>query len=173
MKKLTDWLNVTQPLPVSGVVPYQLQLNLNGPDSQLMVSSNLKGVAVDLPAPFGMATDVGRDTVFRMTLQGPERRYWVSYGDLANFTFAAPPGNFGDGRGELFLGGGNAVLPATKGLRVSGVLSELDVGPWKDLVDKYAGQDLEVAPSSCLAARTSKSASSVASVRHWIRHRCS
>ncbi|MEB0228231.1 YhdP family protein [Pseudomonas sp. 10S4] len=141
VKKLTDWLNVTQPLPVSGVVPYQLQLNLNGPDSQLMVSSNLKGVAVDLPAPFGMATDVGRDTVFRMTLQGPERRYWVSYGDLANFTFAAPPGNFGDGRGELFLGGGNAVLPATKGLRVSGVLSELDVGPWKDLVDKYAGQD--------------------------------
>src|SRR5471030_3380085 len=81
--------------------------------------SNLKGVAVDLPAPFGMATDVGRDTVFRMTLQGPERRYWVSYGDLANFTFAAPPGNFGDGRGELFLGGGNAVLPATKGDRKS------------------------------------------------------
>jgi len=32
-------------------------------------------------------------------------------------------------------------LPASKGLRVSGVLSELDVGPWKDLVDKYAGQD--------------------------------
>ena len=141
VKKLTDWLNVTQPLPVSGVVPYQLQLNLNGADSQLMVSSNLKGVAVDLPAPFGIAADVGRDTVFRMTLQGQERRYWVTYGELANFTFAAPPGNFSDGRGELFLGGGDAVLPASKGLRVSGVLSELDVGPWKDLVDKYAGQD--------------------------------
>ncbi len=141
VKKLTDWLNVTQPLPVSGVVPYQLQLNLNGADSQLMVSSNLKGVAVDLPAPFGMAADVGRDTVFRMTLQGQERRYWVTYGELANFTFAAPPGNFADGRGELFLGSGDAVLPASKGLRVSGVLSELDVGPWKDLVDKYAGQD--------------------------------
>jgi uncharacterized protein (TIGR02099 family) len=141
VKKLTDWLNVTQPLPVSGVVPYQLQLNLNGADSQLMVSSNLKGVAVDLPAPFGVAADVGRDTVFRMTLQGQERRYWVTYGELANFTFAAPPGNFSDGRGELFLGGGDAVLPASKGLRVSGVLSELDVGPWKDLVDKYAGQD--------------------------------
>ncbi|RON37660.1 TIGR02099 family protein [Pseudomonas frederiksbergensis] len=141
VKKLTDWLNVTQPLPVSGVVPYQLQLNLNGADSQLIVSSNLKGVSIDLPAPFGMSADVGRDTVFRMSLQGPERRYWVTYGDLANFTFAAPPGNFADGRGELFLGGGNAVLPANKGLRVSGVLSELDVGPWKDLLDKYAGQD--------------------------------
>ncbi|WP_223486258.1 YhdP family protein [Pseudomonas sp. A-RE-19] len=141
VKKLTEWLNVTQPLPVSGVVPYQLQLNLNGADSQLMVSSNLKGVAVDLPAPFGMAADVGRDTVFRMTLQGPERRYWVNYGELANFTFAAPTGNFADGRGELLLGGGNAMLPGAKGLRVRGELSELDIAPWQDLVSKYAGQD--------------------------------
>lgn len=143
VKKLTEWLNVTQPLPVTGMIPYQLQLNLDGADSQLMVSSNLKGVAVDLPAPFGMAADVGRDTVFRMTLQGPERRYWVNYGELANFTFAAPTGNFAAGRGELFLGGGNAVLPGAKGLRVRGVLSELDVAPWQDLLSKYAGQDPE------------------------------
>jgi uncharacterized protein (TIGR02099 family) len=141
VKKLTDWLSVTQPLPVSGVIPYQLQLNLDGADSQLMVNSNLKGVKVDLPAPFGMTADDSRDTTFRMTLQGPERRYWVNYGQLANFTFAAPSGSFAEGRGELFLGGGEAVLPGAKGLRVRGALSELDVGPWQDLVSKYAGQD--------------------------------
>jgi uncharacterized protein (TIGR02099 family) len=141
VKKLTDWLSVTQPLPVSGLLPYQLQLNLEGDNSQLMVSSSLRGVALDLPAPFGLAADVGRDTTFRMTLQGPERRYWVNHGQLANFTFAAPPGNFADGRGQLILGGGSAVLPVAKGLRVRGALAELDVGPWKDLLDKYAGQD--------------------------------
>lgn len=141
VKKLTDWLKVTQPLPVSGVIPYQLQLNLGGDDSQLLINSSLKGVAVDLPAPFGMASDVGRDTMLRMTLQGQERRYWVKYGELASFTFEAPPGNFAEGRGELFLGNGDAVLPGAKGLRVRGALSELDIGPWKDLVDKYAGQD--------------------------------
>ncbi|ROM98721.1 YhdP family protein [Pseudomonas brassicacearum] len=141
VKKLTDWLNVTQPLPVSGTIPYQLQLNLDGPDSRLMVSSSLKGVAVDLPAPFGMSAAQGRDTVFRMTLQGPERRYWLDYGDLADFTYAAPSGNFADGRGELFLGNGNALLPGDKGLRIRGVLSELDVEPWKALIDRYAGQD--------------------------------
>lgn len=141
VKKLTDWLSVTQPLPVSGVIPYQLQLNLGGDDSQLLVNSNLKGVAVDLPAPFGMAADVGRDTMFRMTLQGQERRYWAKYGELASFTFAAPPASLADGRGELFLGNGDAVMPGGKGLRVRGALSELDVGPWKTLVDKYAGQD--------------------------------
>ncbi|MBC2691286.1 YhdP family protein [Pseudomonas kielensis] len=141
VKKLTEWLKVTQPLPVSGDIPYQLQLNLDGADSQLMVSSSLKGVAVDLPAPFGMSAAQGRDTVFRMTLQGAERRYWLDYGDLADFTFAAPASNFADGRGELFLGSGNAVLPGAKGLRIRGVLSELDVEPWNALVDRYSGQD--------------------------------
>ncbi|MHA3734815.1 YhdP family protein [Pseudomonas sp. Eth.TT006] len=141
VKKLTDWLGVTQPLPVSGTIPYQLQVNLDGTDSQLTVSSSMKGVAVDLPAPFGMPAEQGRDTVFRMTLQGPERRYWVSYDQLASFTFAAPPSNIADGRGELFLGTGDAVLPDAKGLRIRGVLSELDVAPWQDLVSKYAGND--------------------------------
>ncbi|NWA05200.1 YhdP family protein [Pseudomonas gingeri] len=141
IRKLTDWLGVSQPLPVSGDLPYQLQLNLDGADSQLMINSNLKGVAVDLPAPFGMPASQGRDSVFRMTLQGAERRYWFDYGELANFTFAAPSGKFGDGRGELFLGDGDAQLPTIKGLRVRGVLSELDLEPWKAVVDRYAGQD--------------------------------
>ncbi|KTC14761.1 hypothetical protein AO391_10295 [Pseudomonas marginalis ICMP 9505] len=141
VKRLSDWLNVSQPLPVFGDIPYQLQLILNGADSQLMVSSNMKGVAVDLPAPFGMPASQGRDSVFRMTLQGPERRYWFGYGELASFTFASPPDKFNDGRGELFLGNGNAVLPAAKGLRIRGVLSELDIDPWKKLAGRYAGND--------------------------------
>ena len=141
VKRLTDWLKVSQPLPVSGDISYQLQLNLDGADSQLMVSSNLKGVVVDLPAPFGMPASQGRDSVFRMTLQGAERRYWFDYGELANFTFAAPPDKLNDGRGELFLGDGDAVLPGAKGLRIRGVLSELDIDPWKKLVNQYAGND--------------------------------
>jgi len=141
VKKLASWLDVTQPLPVSGVVPYQLQVVLDGADSQLSVNSNLKGVAVDLPAPFGMAADVGRDTSFRMTLQGPDRRYWATYGDLARFAYAAPSGKLADGRGELLLGTGDAVLPGAKGLRLRGTLSELDVSPWQELVTRYAGQD--------------------------------
>ncbi|MCF4977130.1 TIGR02099 family protein [Pseudomonas gessardii] len=141
VKRLTDWLKAGQPLPVSGDIPYQLQLDLDGADSQLRVSSNLKGVAVDLPAPFGMPASQGRDSVLRMTLQGAERRYWFDYGELANFTFAAPANNFAQGRGELFLGDGDALLPAGKGLRIRGVLSELDIDPWKKLVDRYAGND--------------------------------
>lgn len=141
VKKLTDWLKFNQPIPISGDLPYQLQLTLDGADSQLRVSSSLKGAVVDLPAPFGLAANESRNSVFRMTLQGAERRYWFDYGDLANLTFAAPDGKFEDGRGELFLGSGAPVLPTTKGLRIRGVLSELDVAPWQALVERYAGND--------------------------------
>ena len=141
VKKLTDWLKFNQPIPVSGMLPYQLQLTLDDADSQLRVSSSLKGATIDLPSPFGLAANESRDAVFRMTLQGAERRYWFDYGDLANLTFAAPNGKFEDGRGELFLGYGDPVLPVTKGLRIRGVLSELDVAPWQALAERYAGKD--------------------------------
>ena len=141
VKQLTDWLKFNQSIPVTGVLPYQLQLTLDGADSQLRVNSNLRGAVIDLPAPFGLAANETRDTVFRMTLQGAERRYWFDYGALANLTFAAPNGKFEDGRGELFLGNGTPVLPTTKGLRIRGVLSELDIAPWQALVERYAGKD--------------------------------
>jgi uncharacterized protein (TIGR02099 family) len=131
-----------QPLPVSpGICRINCNWTLDGADSQLRVSSSLKGAVVDLPAPFGLAANESRNSVFRMTLQGAERRYWFDYGDLANLTFAAPDGKFEDGRGELFLGSGAPVLPTTKGLRIRGVLSELDVAPWQALVERYAGND--------------------------------
>jgi len=140
-KRLTDWLNVTQPLPVSGDLPYQLQLTLNGADSPLQINSSLKGVAVDLPAPFGKTAGETRDTDLRMNLQGPERRITVGYGNLANLAFAAPANKMGDGRGELFLGQGGAIVPDGKGLRVRGSLAALDIAPWQAMVERYAGND--------------------------------
>ena len=141
VKRLTDWLGVTQPLPASGDLSYQLQLTLNGADSPLLINSDLKGVAIDLPAPFGKTEDQTRATDFRMNLQGAERRIGVGYSNLANFAFAAPGGKFAEGRGELFLGEGGAIVPDSKGLRVRGSLSELDIAPWQAVAARYAGDD--------------------------------
>jgi uncharacterized protein (TIGR02099 family) len=140
-KRLTDWLGITQPLPVSGELPYQLQLTLSGADSQLQINSDLKGLAIDLPEPFGKTADQSRSSDLRMNLQGPERRLTFGYGSLANLAFASPPGKFGEGRGELFLGEGGAVVPEAKGLRVRGSLSTLDIAPWQAIVERYAGND--------------------------------
>ncbi len=172
VKKLTDWLQVGQPLPVSGEVPYQLQLNLDGADSQLMVSSSLKGVAVDLPAPFGMAASTGRNSVFRMTLQGAERRYWFNYGELADFTFAAPSGKLAEGRGELFLGDGAALLPPGKGCGYEGFSPSWMWNPGKPSWIATPGRTREAAPNSCSAVRISRLASSVPSAPPWTRSTC-
>lgn len=140
VKRLTEWLGITQPLPVSGDIPYQLQLTL-GTDSLLRINSSLKGLAVDLPAPFGKSAESSLDSEFRMTLQGAERRFGFAYGKLANLAYAAAPDKLGDGRGEVFLGDGGAIVLDAKGLRVRGSLSELDVAPWQAMVKRYAGDD--------------------------------
>ncbi|WP_332772936.1 YhdP family protein [Pseudomonas sp. ESBL1] len=141
LKALTDWLKFTQPLPASGDLPFQLQINLGSRDNRLSVNSSLKGLAIDLPAPFGKASQDTRDSRFSMTLKGPERRIDASYGELARFAYAAPAATLAQGRGELLLGGGTAQLPSGQGLRVRGRIESLDIAPWQAQMERFAGQD--------------------------------
>lgn len=141
LKSLTDWLQFRQTLPASGDLPYQLQVNLGSRDNSLNVSSSLKGLTIDLPAPFGKAAAETRDSRFSMNLQGPERRFDAAYADLARFAYAAPADKLGQGRGELLLGAGQAQLPAAQGLRVKGRLESLDLGPWQEQAARFAGDD--------------------------------
>ncbi len=141
LKSLTDWLQFKQTLPASGDLPYQLQLDLGSRDNSLNVSSSLKGLAIDLPAPFGKAAADTRDSRFSMNLQGPERRFDAAYADLARFAYAAPADKLGQGRGELLLGAGQAQLPAGQGLRVKGRLESLDLAPWQQQAARFAGDD--------------------------------
>lgn len=141
LKSLTDWLQFKQTLPATGDLPYQLQLDLGSRDNSLNVSSSLKGLAIDLPAPFGKAAADTRDSRFSMNLQGPERRFDAAYADLARFAYAAPADKLGQGRGELLLGAGQAQLPAGQGLRVKGRLESLDLAPWQQQAARFAGDD--------------------------------
>lgn len=138
LKSLRDWLAISQPLPASGELPYRLALTLDGADSQLRVESTLKGLALDLPAPFGKTAAEARYIDWRMTLQGQERRYWLAYEDLASLALAAPPGAWSAGRGQLLLGKGQATLPSSPGLTVGGHLSELDWDVWQATLKRYA-----------------------------------
>lgn len=139
LANLTAWLGVSQPLPLSGSLPYRLRLTLEGADSQLRVDSNLEGLAVELPAPFGKSAAEQRYSDWRMSLGGDERRYWLDYGELASLAFAAPPGQLVEGRGELRLGDGPAALPTAKGLRLRGRVAELDWSAWQATLQPYAG----------------------------------
>lgn len=136
--ELSSWLGVTQPLPVNGLLPYRLRLTLEGADSQLRVDSNLQGVAIALPAPFGKTADSKRQTEWRMSLGGREQRYWLDYADLASLSFAASPGQFNQGRGELRLADGPSSLPTSPGLRLRGRLAEFDWAAWQQVLQPYS-----------------------------------
>lgn len=140
LKSLTDWLQFTQPLPVSGELPYQLQVSL-GRDNQLVVDSSLKGLAIDLPAPFGKVASETRSSQFRMNLGGNERRIDASYVDLASLAMAAPAGKAEQVRGELLLGAGAAQLPTSPGLRVRGRVAEVNLDDWQSKAGSYTGDD--------------------------------
>ena len=150
LQRLVEWLAIGQSLPASGELPYQLRLDLAGEDSQLQIDSSLQGLRIDLPAPFGKSAGERRDTSLWMSLQGAERHYGVQHGALAALAFAAPPGAWAHGRGELRLGPGAANLPARAGLYVRGRLPELDLKAWQAVLEQHGKADAQQTTGSLL-----------------------
>lgn len=148
LSSLTQWLAVTQPLPVDGDLPYRLRLSL-GPDaSYLQVNSDLQGIAINLPAPLGKASGISRDAEFKMSLGDQPTTYQVQYADRASLAYTAGAKNLLDGGGELLLGAGRAQLTQSKGLSVNGRIAEFDVGEWQAAIKPY--QDAPVDDASSL-----------------------
>ncbi|MFF7707033.1 YhdP family protein [Pseudomonas sp. NPDC007930] len=129
-KALAEWLAYSGALPVSGDIPFDLQVWLDE-RSRLSVDTDLKGLAFSLPEPFGKDALAPRPSHFELSLAGEDRLASARYGDVANGVYLAPGGNAANGRGELQLGSTPAQLPADKGLRVRGSLARLDVAAWK------------------------------------------
>ncbi|MCY1481955.1 hypothetical protein D9M68_154980 [compost metagenome] len=141
LKSLTDWLALDRPLPASGNLPYNLALILAGTDSELRIESSLKGLAIDLPAPFGKPANDERASRLRLSLAGPERRYRLIYTGFAKLDLAATAGKPEALRGELLLGDGLPSLPTLPGLTVRGRLAELDADAWLATAKRYAPTD--------------------------------
>lgn len=137
--RLASWLGA-QPaqVPASGELPYRLWLDLQGDSPRLRVSSDLRGMRIDLPAPLGKPADEARSASWRMSLSGAERRYELNYAGLASLAFAAPVGQLVGGRGELRLGGEAAQLPRELGLHIRGRLSEFDWLAWQAAQARYS-----------------------------------
>jgi len=137
LASLTQWLGVKQKLPAEGSLPYRLNLSLEGAQSQLSVDSDLKGLSIALPAPFGKAAIEPRATQWRMSFGGAEQRYGLDYANVASFTLASPAGKFDQSRGELRIGDGPAILPTSRGVRVRGRVEQVDLAEWQKAIEPY------------------------------------
>lgn len=149
--QLQQWLGVKQAVPASGLLPYRLRMQLMEGDSWLRVDSNLNGVTVDLPEPFGKKAGEQRYADFRMTLGGKEKqRYWLDYQNLLSLTLLTPAEGLKGASGELRLGGAQANLTTRPGINVRGQLSLLDWDAWLKLVQRYKSVGEDVGDQSLL-----------------------
>lgn len=97
--------------------------------SLLTLNSDLRGIALDLPAPLGK--DAESPMPLRMSVQLPAagNELEVQVGAMARFK-ARMAEDTHDFAGHLALGGEWPVLPQRPGLRISGSAPSVDLGGW-------------------------------------------
>ena len=135
--------------PMEGQARLELRLDLGGADMgesvpplDFELTSDLVGVAVQIPAPLGKPATGSR----RLTLSGrlpPEEtlKIWGGYGDLG-ISLGLERGDDDKlrlARGAFDFGGTAPPLPKGKGLHLGGSLPKLDLPVW---LDWWASRDL-------------------------------
>lgn len=137
----------------SGIAPLELMTGNLGYDAWLILcgakagctdrfelNSSLDGVAVDLPAEFGLAANAERALGIQVPLDSAELSF--DYGGLLKGIFDLSSGPLA---GTLHLGAGVAELRPTPGLYVDGALDALTLSDITQLLDRLGGMDSSTA----------------------------
>ena len=126
---------------LEGEAPWSAVLDIpragTGRAVELRVTTDLAGLSLDLPPPFGKASGTTRKLGVETSISpGTERIVGVRFADLASAAFGLVPQ--ADGlrleRGAVRLGPGDAPLPDASGVTVQGRLPTLDAGAWYELL---------------------------------------
>ncbi|MGQ9426183.1 YhdP family protein [Gilvimarinus sp. F26214L] len=107
----------------------------SGEPPRLVVSSDLEGVAVDLPPPFGKPAAQPRTFRFSTSLGSGQSLYDLRYAELLHGLLEVENGQLE--RGALMLGGGSPSLPASRTLHVGGHLARFEPTQWQQVLTRY------------------------------------
>ncbi|MEO7323531.1 MAG: YhdP family protein [Dokdonella sp.] len=109
-----------------------------GSHSRLIVSSDLRGTAIDLPAPLAKSADEARPFRLGLDLPYAGQSFEATLGQLVAVNGRLP----GAGRafaGRVQFGAQKPLDPPAQGVVVGGRMPQLDVGAWIDLIERDAG----------------------------------
>lgn len=118
---------------ISGATDWRADIGLNASrKTELTLTSNLAGMAVDLPAPLGKSASqpVALSLSMRPGANGQEEIV-ARHGELLSLRALLP--DEAPARVTLRLGPGEAPAPSEDGLWVSGILRSLDLDAWRRL----------------------------------------
>ncbi|MGC8731215.1 MAG: YhdP family protein, partial [Halothiobacillaceae bacterium] len=148
-----DWLEPNSPWAprLTGTFPLhaELLLDTNGPRGRpirLELHSELEGLGLDLPAPFGKAADTRRPTEGRLEWRdGVLERLDLRQRGL--FTASLRMRDTRMLSGHIHLGEGEPLAPSSEeGLRVEGHLPHLNLGPWLTMLASFMTGDGPLLP---------------------------
>jgi uncharacterized protein (TIGR02099 family) len=110
------------------------------PEVDLTLSSDLQGIAVDLPAPLGKTKQESRRlTIAVDRVSKPDKMLRFTYGDLLQGICAIRDNGHGMecSRGAIHLGSGNAVLPDAKLMLITGHTPVFSLTRWQPVLDSF------------------------------------
>jgi uncharacterized protein (TIGR02099 family) len=101
------------------------------------LNSDLKGLALAMPAPFGK--EAAQSIPFKTTIQNVDNSlvYTTQYGDVLN-AIARPKKDLW--QGEVRFGKGKAVLP-NNGIKITGQLAEISIDDWLEWAEQQSTSD--------------------------------
>ena len=154
VKSLSNWVDENSLKLLSGKSKYSARLDLcvkTGSCNQLVINSNLTGVAIDLPAPWGktkkqeaklqvvQSADKNKQSIWRYNYKDivrgisqltPTEKVEPNSNDagaLDEKTSDGKPSLVGRAATHIVLGGNRPEITKVEGVRVSGVLSGIDI----------------------------------------------
>lgn len=135
--QLSNWLLQKKlPLPLSGNASYNLNLVI-GPQNTLNVTSTMKGVTLDLPAPFYKAANTTQELSFNLEFaDNKQTKMQLHYG-LVNAIATLWPDKISTLKGEVRINAGKASITKKEGLRVFGEVNTLDLEQWQRIIKPF------------------------------------
>jgi uncharacterized protein (TIGR02099 family) len=138
---LYQWAKQAVLQQLSGNLPYQADFYLgNEGRHRLVLNSNLKGLAVNLPAPVGKTANQQRN--FNLELRFGQHGQIINFNDGNRIAgiLAIRSGQFV--RGRINFGRARLSLPKQPGLWISGRLTKLVLNDWLALFDKLKSAEV-------------------------------
>ena len=116
--------------------------------ARLTVASDLKGISVALPTPFGKQAEDSRAIEVQVPLGATNVPGSVDYAGLVTAAFTTDAQRI-----DVLIGGGKAQLQTAPGIRIGGHLKEVDLAPWGEALGRLRGGGDATLPALSAALR--------------------
>ncbi len=151
MRDVADWLSRPEVRFAEGKAPFTGSMILPAPADKkdysalLTFNSDLEGVVVDLPEPYGKASDAASVLNVEARIKGGQQSYTIAYKNLIQVQLEQANGQLRAGLGRILKASQPNLmamdaenLPDT-GLLIDGELAIADVDAWLDTIQRYGG----------------------------------